>query len=125
MPYKMSKLVDVRTSPISDRIDVMNDFADAGYEVNLNFAPVIYYDGWTEDWLPLFEELNDKLNENTKKDLVAEIIFLTHNEQLHDVNMSWHPKTEEVLWTPELQETKFSQTGGKNVRYKRGLKKNL
>ncbi len=92
--------------------------------MNLNFAPVIYYDGWTEDWLPLFEELNDKLNEKTKKDLVAEIIFLTHNEELHDVNMSWHPKAEEVLWAPELQETKFSQTGGKNVRYKRDLKKN-
>jgi DNA repair photolyase len=30
MPQKMSKLVDVRTSPISDRIDSMNDFLDAG-----------------------------------------------------------------------------------------------
>ncbi|MGN6615815.1 MAG: spore photoproduct lyase family protein [Ilyomonas sp.] len=48
MPHKISKLVDVRTSPISDRIDVMNDFADAGYEVNVNFAPVIFYEGWIE-----------------------------------------------------------------------------
>src|SRR4051812_28314856 len=37
MPHKMSKLVDVRTSLISDRIRVMNDFVDAGYEVNANF----------------------------------------------------------------------------------------
>ena len=54
---------------------------------------------------------------------VAEIIFLTHNEQLHEVNMGWHPKAEEVLWRPELQEVKYSETGGKNVRYKRGFKK--
>jgi DNA repair photolyase len=26
MPHKMSKLVDVRTSPISERIDAINDF---------------------------------------------------------------------------------------------------
>ena len=125
MPHKMSKLVDVRTSPISDRIDVMNEFADAGYEVNVNFSPVIFYEGWKDDWLLLFEEMNDKVNEKTKKQLVAEIIFLTHNEQLHEVNMAWHPKAEEVLWRPELQEVKFSQTGGRNVRYKRGFKKEL
>jgi hypothetical protein len=30
-----------------------------------------------------------------------------------------------VLWKPQLQEVKYSQTGGRNVRYKRGLKKEL
>lgn len=125
MPHKMSKLVDVRTSPISDRIDVMNEFTDAGYEVNVNFSPIIYYEGWLEDWKLLLEELNDKLNEKTKKSLITEIIFLTHNQQLHEVNMTWHPKAEEVLWKPEIQEVKYSQTGGRNVRYKRGLKKEL
>jgi DNA repair photolyase len=125
MPHKISKLVDVRTTPISDRIDVMNDFAAAGYEVNVNFSPVIFYENWLQDWDILFDELNDKLNERTKEQLVAEIIFLTHNEQLHEVNMSWHPKAEEVLWVPDIQEVKYSQTGGRNVRYKRGVKKSL
>ena len=125
MPHKMSKLVDVRTSPVSDRISVINDFVDAGYEVNVNFAPVIFYDGWQDDWNLLFEEINDTLNGKSKNQLAAEIIFLTHNEQLHEVNMGWHPKAEEVLWKPELQEVKYSQTGGRNVRYKRGLKKGL
>jgi spore photoproduct lyase family protein len=125
MPHKMSKLVDVRTTPISDRIDVINDFVDAGYEVHLNFSPVIFYEGWIEDWKVLFDELNDKLNETSKKQLACEIIFLTHNEQLHNVNMGWHPKAEEVLWKPEMQEFKFSETGGRNVRYKRGLKSEL
>jgi spore photoproduct lyase len=125
MPHKMSKLVDVRTTPIGERIAVMNDFMNAGYEVNVNFSPVIYYEGWLKDWELLFEELNDQLNEQTKQQLIAEIIFLTHNEQLHEVNMLWHPKGEEVLWRPELQELKYSETGGLNVRYKRGFKKEL
>ena len=125
MPHKMSKLVDVRTSPISQRIDVINDFVDAGFDVDVNFAPVVYYEGWIEDWKILFDEINDKLNEKSKKQLVAEVIFLTHNQQLHEVNMGWHPKAEEVLWTPQIQEVKYSQTGGRNVRYKRGLKSEL
>ena len=50
MTHKISKLVDVRTSPVSDRIGTMNDFADAGYEVNVVFSPVIYYEGWLADW---------------------------------------------------------------------------
>lgn len=125
MPHIMSKLVDVRTSPISERIDVMNDFVDAGFEVNVNFAPVIFYDNWLDDWTKLLEELNDKLNEKTKQQLVAEIIFLTHNEALHQVNMGWHPRAEDVLWKPDMQEVKYSQTGGRNVRYKRGIKKGL
>ncbi|WP_295771755.1 spore photoproduct lyase family protein [uncultured Mucilaginibacter sp.] len=125
MPHQMSKLVDVRTTPISDRIAVMNDFREAGYEVNVSFAPVIYYEGWLDDWRKLFDEMNDVLDDETKKKLVTEIIFLTHNEQLHNVNMNWHPKAEEVLWRPDIQQVKYSQSGQRNVRYKNNTKREL
>lgn len=125
MPHKMSRLVDVRTTPISERIAVMNDFHQAGYEVNVSFAPVIYYDGWLDDWHALFEELNDVLNDQTKQQLATEIICLTHNDRLHEVNLGWHPKAEEVLWKPEIQQVKYSQTGQRNVRYKNNVKKEV
>jgi len=50
--------------------------------------------------------------------LKAEIIFLTHNEALHEVNLRWHPKAEEWLWRPDLQQKKLSQNGMWNLRYK-------
>ncbi|TDS06784.1 spore photoproduct lyase family protein [Sphingobacterium paludis] len=125
MPHKISKLVDVRTSPISDRIQAMNDFASAGYEVNVSFAPVIYYENWLEDWRELLTELNDSINEKTKQQLSTEIIFLTHNEGLHDVNMLWHPMAEEALWRPDIQQVKYSQTGQRNVRYKNNIKREI
>jgi spore photoproduct lyase len=125
MPHKMSKLVDVRTTPISERIAVMNDFGAAGYEVNVSFAPVIYYENWLDDWRTLFVEMNDMLNESIKSQLATEIIFLTHNETLHDVNLLWHPKGEDVLWKPEIQQVKYSQTGQRNVRYKNNLKREI
>ena len=125
MPHGVAKVVDVRTSPVRDRIAAINDFYDAGYEVHLNFSPVIYYENWLADYRELFAELADVLHPSVKQQLAAEIIFLTHNDKLHQINLGWHPKGEEYLWTPELQETKYSQTGGRNLRYKRGLKADL
>jgi spore photoproduct lyase family protein len=125
MPQPISKLVDVRTSPIRDRIEAVNDFVEAGYEVHLNFSPVIYYDNWLQDYQDLFVQINDILSQKAKDQLKCEIIFLTHNSMLHEINMEWHPKGEELLWKPELQEIKYSQTGGRNLRYKRGFKAEL
>ena len=122
MPPAMSRLVDVRTSPIEERIAAVNDFVAAGYEVHLNFSPVIIYDGWQQDYEALCEQVDDTLDAGSKAQVAAEIIMLTHNESLHEVNMQWHPKAEEHLWRPELQEAKISNTGGENVRYRHGYK---
>ena len=50
----------------------MNDFFDAGSQVNVNFAPAIYYEGWLEDYKLLFDELNNELNEQVKQQFVTE-----------------------------------------------------
>lgn len=44
--------------------------------------------------------------------------MLTPNAGLHEVNLGWHPRAEELLWRPALQEPKRSQNGGLNVRYR-------
>jgi spore photoproduct lyase family protein len=118
MPDKVAKVVDVRTSAIADRIAAVDDFVRAGYEVHLNFSPVIVYDGWEQDYRQLFEQVDDALSQPAKEQLRAEIIFLTHNAQLHEVNMQWHPKAEDYLWTPETQQIKRSEGGMWNLRYK-------
>ncbi len=125
MPPKMSRLVDVRTSPIEERIAAINDFVAAGYEVHLNFSPVIIYDGWQQDYEALCERVDDTLSAEARAQVAAEIIMLTHNEALHDVNLRWHPQAETHLWRPELQEAKISNTGGENVRYRHGYKGRL
>lgn len=122
MPQQIAKTIDVRTTPVAARIAAINDFVDAGYEVHLNFSPIIIYEGWQEDYAELFTEIDDVLSLDAKAQLKAEIIFLTHNAQLHEVNMGWHPKAEALLWTPETQESKTSQMGGENVRYQYGFK---
>jgi DNA repair photolyase len=103
---------------VSERIAAINDFVDAGYEVHINFSPVIVYDGWQTDYVSLFTNLDETLSAGAKEQLKAEVIFLTHNEALHDVNLRWHPKAEDWLWRPELQQKKLSHNGMWNLRYK-------
>lgn len=126
MPPETSRLVDVRTSRVEERIVAINDFVEAGYEVNVNFGPVIVKDCWREDYAELFGMLDDTLSPAAKEQLAAEVIFLTHTRELHEVNLRWHPKGEEILWRPNLQEHKTSQASGDRVlRYELNLKRRL
>lgn len=122
MPEADAKLLDLRTSPIRERIAAIDDFVAAGYEVHVNFSPVVLRPGWQRDWAELLEQLADGTGPAFKAKAAVEIIMLTHNEQLHEVNMGWHPKAEELLWRPAEQQAKRSNGGMWNVRYRNDRK---
>ena len=122
MPERVAKVLDVRTSPVRERLAALDDFVAAGYEVHLNLSPVVVHEGWLPMWAQLLDDLGAATNEATKRQLQAEVIFLTHNERLHEVNLGWHPKAEDLLWRPAMQEAKRSEGGGTNVRYRAGDK---
>ncbi|MFC7734711.1 spore photoproduct lyase family protein [Roseomonas sp. GCM10028921] len=122
MPAGMAKLLDVRTSPVAERIAAIPELHRAGYEMHLNFSPVVLREGWEAEWGELFAELDDVLPAPVKEGLAAEIIMLTHNQGLHEINLAWHPRAEELLWRPDIQEEKISEGGGVNLRYRTGWK---
>lgn len=105
MPQRVARYVDIGTSPVSERLASANRLVEAGYEVHLNFSPIIIYGGgeWRRDWLDLFSEIDDTLSDRVKRQLMCEVFFLTHSAALHEVNLSWNPKGEEFLWSPENQ----------------------
>lgn len=127
MPAHVSKLVDVRTDSIEKRLAAINAFYDAGYEVHVNFSPVIVYGGkqWRDDYRALFRQLDEALRPEVKAQLHCEVIFLTHNQFQHQANLQINPKAEELLWVPELQENKRSQFGSWNIRYDHQLKSKM
>ncbi len=75
MPGETSRLVDIRTSKVADRIAALDDFVEAGYEVHLNFSPVIVHENWLADWAELLDQIADGTNDRTKQQLAAEVIF--------------------------------------------------
>ena len=117
-----AKLFDVRTSPVAKRIAAIDDFVAAGYEVHLNLSPVVVHDGWLEAWGDLLTQVADGVGPAARAQLAAQVIFLTHDARVHDVNLGRHPMAEDLLWRPDLQEIKRSRTGDVNVRYRAGGK---
>ncbi|MFG2840956.1 spore photoproduct lyase family protein [Streptomyces zaomyceticus] len=122
MPPDDSRLLDIRTSPVMDRIAAAADFLDAGYEVHFNLSPVVIRPGWEEAWGDLLRAMDDVLPQRVKEQAAAEIILMTHNQDLHQVNLGWHPRAEGVLWRPDIQQPKRSENGSWNVRYRNATK---
>ena len=125
MPQNRADIHEPNTSKIIDRIKAIDAFIDAGYDVHVNYSPIIVYDGWTKDYKELFQMLNDYVDYNHIDNVLSECIFLTHNEGRHIYNLKDNPKAEDDLWKSKFQETKTSQYGGKNIRYKVDVKRQL
>ena len=121
MPQRKADIHEPNTSKIIDRILAIDAFTFAGYDVHVNFSPIIVYNGCLNDYFELFR-LMDKYIE-IKENVLAECIFLTHNIERHKLNLKNNANTEIDLWVPNVQENKISQYGGKNVRYNYKLKR--
>ena len=121
MPQRKADIHEPNTSKIIDRILAIDAFTFAGYNVHVNFSPIIVYDGWLNDYFELFR-LMDKYIE-IKENVLAECIFLTHNIERHKLNLKNNANTEIDLWMPNVQETKISEYGCENIRYNYKLKR--
>ena len=124
MPQSYADLLEPNTSSIEKRLSGVKLFQDAGYEVHLNFSPVIV----TNNWLSYYQDLFLKVSKYAKfsswnnDSVKAEVIFLTHNKSKHDYNLANNLLGEDLIWRPDIQETKISQYGGENLRYEHNLK---
>ena len=85
MPAETGRILDVRTTPMHERIAAMEPFHDAGWEVQVNFSPVVIGEGWLERYDELFTQIDDTVAPRVKDRLACEVIFLTHNARLHEV----------------------------------------
>jgi spore photoproduct lyase len=120
MPDKYSEILEQDTSSIDERIDAIDEFIEAGYDVHINFSPVIVTDGWLDEYAKLFQKVDERVKNKDK--VKCEVIFLTHNRDKHEYNVENELPGEELIWRPDIQEDKISSYGGNNLRYKWDLK---
>ena len=116
MPQKYSDILEPNTDIISDRIQSITLLQDY-MEVHINYSPIIYEDGWLDEYRKLFQEVKD-----AGIDVKCECIFLTHNIHQHARNSE---AVQELLWKPEIQEAKDSTYAADNIRYKWQLKRDM
>jgi spore photoproduct lyase len=123
MPQSLKEILEPNTPDIHERIRAVNKFIEAGYDVHLNFSPVVVYPGWKEEYAHLFATCNILIGDEHKDKVKAEVIFLTHNVKKHEWNIANDIAGEGFLWNPDIQEPKTSQYGGENLRYERKQKR--
>jgi spore photoproduct lyase len=121
MPQQLSDILEPNTSKIIDRIKAVDRFIEAGYDVHLNFSPVIIQIGTRTLYKELFKLVDKHITNKIKVE--AEVIMMTHSEDMHKHNLVNNPKAEYLLWDPKRQEEKTNTlTGGKAIRYERNKK---
>jgi spore photoproduct lyase len=116
MPQVYSNVLEPDTDLISERIQSIPELKKY-MEVHINFSPIIYEDGWLDEYRKLFQEIKD-----AGVDTKCECIFLTHNKFQHERNSE---PVRELLWKPDIQEAKDSQYAPDNIRYQWQLKKQM
>lgn len=114
MPQVFSDILEPHTDKIDDRIAAIHTL-QKGFEVHINFSPIIYHKDWLAEYDKLFKKLDGI-------DFKSECIFLTYNENQYRRNSD---QVNEICWKPEIQELKNSEYADNNIRYKRDLKKEM
>lgn len=78
-PEEIINNFEIGTSRLKDRIEAINKLVEAGYEVGILIAPVIFVENWQKKYLELIKELEIKLSKEAKKNIFFEIIFMTYS----------------------------------------------
>ena len=89
MPQKYSNILEPKMQKITRRIGDVNRLKGLGWQVHLNYSPLVFYPGWKEEYNSLFEEV--KANAGTNK---CEVIALTnHRNQMAKAS----PEAQELM----------------------------
>ena len=78
-PEEIINRVEFGTSRLSGRIEAINKLKEAGYNIGILIAPVIFVDNWQHLYIELIRTLDEKLSPKVKKDAFFEIIFMTYS----------------------------------------------
>ena len=89
MPQVYSDILEPKMQPISSRIDDINRLKDLGWEVHINYSPLIFVKGWSVEYDNLFASVLDKAGTNK-----CEVIALTnHSRQMSRSS----PEAQEIM----------------------------
>lgn len=117
MPQPFSDILEPNTDSIEERLKSIIRL-QTRMETHINFSPIIFAPNWIEHYRELFIQMK----EAGIGDIPCECIFLTHNEKQHERNAQ---PVRDLLWRPDIQESKDSQYAADNIRYKHVLKRDM
>jgi len=75
MPQRFSDILEPKMQKITDRVEDISRLKHLGWEVHINFSPLIFYPGWQEAYRDLFALVRVVAGENK-----CEVIALTNHK---------------------------------------------
>lgn len=90
-PQEIITKVEFGTSNLEKRINAINKLSDAGYKVGILIAPVVFVDNWRNLYLELLDQMEEKLSNRVKENLMIEIIFMTYSYVHNAINEEAFP----------------------------------
>lgn len=96
MPQKYSDVLEPKMSKIVSRLEDVNRLKELGWEVHINYSPVIFVKDWVKQYNGLFSDVKDIAGENK-----CEVIALTnHKSQMARSS----PEAQEMMkWSSEIK----------------------
>lgn len=90
MPQKYSDILEPKMQSITSRISDVERLQDLGWQVHLNYSPLVFYPGWKEEYNNLFAQVKAAI----KDDIKCEVIALTnHKNQMAKAS----PEAQELM----------------------------
>lgn len=105
-PAQIIDTVELGTSSLENRIKAINKMADAGYKVGILIAPVILLENWKELYIELIKYLVENLNQNVKKQVFFEIIFMTYSYVHRMINGDVFPMVASKIYDTNMMKSR-------------------
>lgn len=90
-PKEIIQKVEMGTSPLEKRVAAINKLKEAGYQVGILIAPVIFVENWEKLYKELVIYLKENLSEKVKQDVFFEVIFMTYSYIHRKINEEAFP----------------------------------
>ncbi|WP_411678209.1 radical SAM protein [Caproicibacter sp.] len=99
-PREIIRTIELGTSPLEQRVEALNQMAEAGYRIGMLIAPIILVENWKPQYLELLDFLEAKLSDRVKRSVGIEVIFMTYSYVHRAINTEAFPKGSD-LYDPE------------------------
>jgi spore photoproduct lyase len=113
MPERLATVLESGCTSVPERITDIKRLQSLGWEVQINFSPVVLYNNWQRDYNELF-----KIIANQDIDVPCEVIMLTGSVAPNIPEFEHN-----YLLSNEFQEEKITKYGSKAKRYNYHMKK--
>ena len=116
-PEEIIRRVELKTSPLEERIDAVNKLYLAGYDVGILIAPIILLDGYQTMYERLLQTMADQLLPQIKEHLLLELIYMTYGTVTKQINSEAFPNAEQLY-----DERIMAHCGRSRYGYTQGVK---